>query len=1145
MRSTVILFAVFLFAICLWAQTPTGAIEGTVTDPTGAIVPGASVTVTESATARTIALTTNSAGLYSARALPPGKYSVKVVAQGFATRDIRDVVVNSGSVVTTNVQLELGSAAGETVIVNASAVLVDVSRQTVDSIITESQIKGIPLFGRNFLDLAGLAPGVTVRDGGAIDPTKSNAYRAVSISGSSGTGTRVQIDGIDVTDETVGTTTTNISDESVAQFQLTRSSLDVSTSLTSTGAINVITKTGTNEFHGSGFFDFFNQDLGGRIDYQPTAEPFDRKRYAVGGGGPIIKDRLFFYTNYERTYQNTQAVFNSGQFPAWNVSQALPYGVRYITGRLDANLTQSMRMFYKFSHNWDESTGGTAVSPFQNIDWTNGHVVGWDYTAARLTHTVRFGYTRFHNNIVSQELDKKFLRAPDGTPIEINVGSLSAGPNSLAPQATYQMNGQISYEGSYIRGRQTFRYGFGFTHIGLGGYANFAGPLTINANYDSATVDAVKAAGLDASDPLNYPLNSFSMGPQNGFFNLAPGFGLPHGGHINNRTNWFVADSIKVSRRLQVNLGLRYEYDSGYFANDHRVQRDPNLETWGKGFSAFPNPPKNLYSPSFGFALDPTGSGKTSIRGGFYRSFEANIMNNIMFDEYAMLPAGIGPDFYDQTGVTTPDGTPINSDGKHPDGDYSDLAGQTIRGLVPLIGQLNAALQAAYKNYKFNPQGTPYFETAKGNTYGFQVPGNQFKAPYALQFNLGVQRELRPGTVLSVDYVYNHGVGLPFLGADFEHRHDASTLNVGNAQSNIASVLNGMTVDQYIAATPGASITDFSLAGDSVFQGLTAFYKRARLFQGGFTKYRALQANLTGRIGNVLGLHDTQYTVSYAFGRGEQTASYAGAAGVADRAEFLTNVLDDHSFNNPATFGPTSQDFRHIITAGANMNLPLGFQVGSIWRFHTAAPETLFVPNFNANTSGVEGIFTTDLNGDGGAGAGGPRYDVFPGVNAGEFGRSVGSFDQLNKIIQQFNNTYAGHLTPAGQALVNAGLFTEAQLVELGAVIPSVPLVPAGTPSPWHNLFTVDIRLSRPIKFHGERVALRPYVEIFNLFNHSPMALFNPLTGVTYGGLDGSFGSFNFDYAHGGPGQEAGDLANQQGRMNPTRQVEFGIRVDF
>ncbi len=197
-----------------------------------------------------------------------------------------------------------------------------------------------------------------------------------------------------------------------------------------------------------------------------------------------------------------------------------------------------------------------------------------------------------------------------------------------------------------------------------------------------------------------------------------------------------------------------------------------------------------------------------------------NIFNNLLFDEFANLPAGIGPDAYDITNVTTPDGTPINIDGKHPDGDYTDWQGLTIKQLLPSIVALNGALQAAYAGYKFDPaKGDSYFRTAKGITYGGLIPGNQFKAPYGLQFNIGIQHELRPGTVLSVDYVHNHGVGLPFFLVDFEHRRDASTLNVANARTKINGVLKGSSIDQYIAANPKATIGAFGLANDAIFQG--------------------------------------------------------------------------------------------------------------------------------------------------------------------------------------------------------------------------------------------------------------------------------------------------------------------------------------
>ena len=192
----------------------------------------------------------------------------------------------------------------------------------------------------------------------------------------------------------------------------------------------------------------------------------------------------------------------------------------------------------------------------------------------------------------------------------------------------------------------------------------------MTGTYGAGTIAAMQAQGLDIKDPANYPLTSFALATANGFFTLAPCHNLPHGCHINNRIAFFGGDSIKLTRRLTVNLGLRFEYDSGYFNNDKNVIRDPLLKTWGKGFSAFPDPPK-LWNPSLGFAWDPKGNATTVIRGGFYRAYEMNIFNNLLFDEYAQLPPGIGPDSYEWTQITGPDGTPINVDGKHPKGDYT------------------------------------------------------------------------------------------------------------------------------------------------------------------------------------------------------------------------------------------------------------------------------------------------------------------------------------------------------------------------------------------------------------------------------------------------------------------------------------------
>ncbi len=337
-------------------------------------------------------------------------------------------------------------------------------------------------------------------------------------------------------------------------------------------------------------------------------------------------------------------------------------------------------------------------------------------------------------------------------------------------------------------------------------------------------------------------------------------------------------------------------------------------------------------------------------------------------------------------------------------------------------------------------------------------------------------------------------------------------------------------MDQYIAANPTKGINAFSLGSDAIFTGLTPNYQFMRFMQGGFTKYQGIQVEARGRLNRDLrAFKNLSYTVAYTYGNGQ-------SAGAASRAEFLAGPLDNHFPNSPQTFGPNNLNFKHTLVASSIMRVPGGVELNSIWTFRTPGAQTLTVPNLLSFTSSSNGIFSTDLNGDGGTGSGSPRTDVVPGVNAGQFGRDVSSLNQLNQVLSQFNQNYAGKLTPAGQALVNAGIFTQAQMVALHAVVPTIPLVPDGAPNPWHNIFTTDIRITRPVVIK-ERWRISPFADIINLFNHAPMAL--------YGGLGSTFGTLNYNYATAPAGQQASDLAASKGRLNGLREVQVGIRLDF
>src|SRR6266536_808875 len=210
------------------AQTTisTGSIQGTITDPTGAAVTGAKVTITNKGTGHAVTTATTSSGAYTSGALIPSAYTVRVESKGFKTLEAA-ITVQVGVTSAGNFKLEVGKES-QMLEVHASGVQVNTEQATVQGVLTTEQIENLPINGRNFLDLAQLEPGVQIQDGGNFDPTK-NGFSSISFGGRFGRTARIEVDGLDISDETVGTTTQNISVGTIKEFQVSQSSLDLAT----------------------------------------------------------------------------------------------------------------------------------------------------------------------------------------------------------------------------------------------------------------------------------------------------------------------------------------------------------------------------------------------------------------------------------------------------------------------------------------------------------------------------------------------------------------------------------------------------------------------------------------------------------------------------------------------------------------------------------------------------------------------------------------------------------------------------------------------------------------------------------------------------------------------------------------------------
>ena len=1154
----VLLLLVTLSSIAV-GQHIRGALEGTVNDPNGALVQGASVKLHNVGTGVDTTATTDERGSFNFQNLEAGTYTVTIEKTGFRRSVTTDVVVKVGSVTPIIVNLELGDTKEVVEVVATSEATVDTARPTVDGVVTPRQIENLPLNGRNFLDLAQQEPGVQVRDGGDFDPTK-NQMVGVSMGGRSGRSTRIQVDGVDITDETVGTTTTNISNETIQEFQVSRSTLDVSTDLTSSGAINIVTRSGSNEFHGAGFGFFrdgrYAADL--RLDKRkPTTEKpsFDRQILGGRAGGYLVKNKFFWHAEFENNNQDGQQFTSVTNFPQFTKAFAVPLDERLAGGRLDWKINDRLSSFYRFNHNRNFGVtgfGGTDLSAFGNLNNTNTHVAGVDFAASRWTHSGRFSYLNFNNFIVdaNSAAGTPETLDPAGGPILVRIrnGVQDIGPDLLAPQQTFQDNTQAKYDGSLSSGNHTFRFGFSYNHIAEAVFADFFGlAARIRGTLNSSGIAFANAHG-GAGDPLHFQLDQIVLGNGQGAFSERPALGFPNGGTTNHRIGVYFTDAWKLKRNFTLTLGLRYDYDSALADSD--LVRTAKLAEFSPVLGGFIKNDVNNFAPQVGFAWDIHGNGKTVIRGGGGIYYDSNIINNILFDRVLNLPPGFGND----TPVLN-SGSPLLLDpgsgaclfnaksfrptvGQCGPGGVNLFAG-TVGGAIAPAQLMQATLQQVTASLAAHwpPPGVPPLFDQLLDTEG-SVIFNKYKRPYGIMMNIGVQREIKPGLVLTVDFVRNRGVHFNQT-TDLNRIGAANTLDVGIATDAIAAAnddfgcgasASAAAINCAIAA--GASIVDyadFGLGAGSALDGF-AFRGQNPNFRGmgiiqpiGLSTYNALTVDLRGRmLKDWHGIRDLTGTVSYALSRFKSTGG--------DQ-----DFLSGSAFNDAPTkfFGPAGLDRTHQLSFGLLTTLRWGINVNTTTRIASPLSQSVFL---SCQDCGAAEIFMSDLDGDG------IIEDPLPGTNRGSFGRDVKNGAELNGLISAYNGQVAsGTLTPAGRALVSAGLFTEAQLKALGATFNNgvpVDLAPANQVGlDWFS--TTDVRVSKVFTIK-ERVKIQPMVEVFNLFN---FANFDPPGNRLSAFLTGAPGSINGTT----PGTRSNRYGLGSGSFAPgiPRSFQFGIRVDF
>src|SRR5690242_12173649 len=339
--------------------TASSTLQGTVTDKTGAAVVGADVTVTSAATGVSRTVKTGSDGGYRVDPLAVGYYNVSVAMQGFDTAKAQRVETLVGAATTQNFTLKVGSAT-ESVEVSAEAPLLDSLKTDVSQNITPRQVEDLPMIGRDVANLAYLAPGVKAAD--SYDPTK-NRYAILSVNGNGGRNVNVTVNGVDNKDNTVGGPVMQLPLEAVQEFAISTQRFSAANGRSEGAAINMITKSGSNNYHGS-LFGFFRDQALNAID-TISAEgsgqkpPYSRQFFGGSVGGPIVKDKLFAFFAYERQREHTsipergsaftelQLVTSLGAQPAAVIPT--PFFENRYNGRLDYKFSDRETAYISYS----------------------------------------------------------------------------------------------------------------------------------------------------------------------------------------------------------------------------------------------------------------------------------------------------------------------------------------------------------------------------------------------------------------------------------------------------------------------------------------------------------------------------------------------------------------------------------------------------------------------------------------------------------------------------------------------------------------------------------------------------------------------------------------------------------------------------
>jgi len=956
-----------------YAQSPTqGAIMGTVTDDSDAAIAGAKVVIHNDATNAEQVLTTDESGLFRAPQLNPGTYTVTFTQPGFSERRESGVIVQVSSVTSLSPHLKTGDV-NTTVEVTAEAPVLKFDSPDFGGYLSNQEIENIPINNRRWSSLALVTPGVT---------NDASGFGLLSFRATSAILNNVQIDGTDDNQaffgEERGRTRAGYSTSQVAvrEFQVLTGVYSAEYGRAVGGVVNSVTKSGGNQLHGEVYYyrrdDFlssinpkvtfpsFNNGVTTLVPYRPKDK---RNQYGFGVGGPLVKDKLFWFYAWDQFRRNFPgaAVANNptsffaspssavaGQLAtALGVSSAVAtqrynaaitelatdlgnvprFGNQDInTPKLDWQINQKHHASFLYHRlRWD-SPGGVQTQAALGYarDSFGTDFVKLDYGVAKLdsllsdhlTNTVRYMYGRELNWEGQQpytDYTKNHLTAANGTVPAITLFTsvgFYAGSQYYSYRTSYpdERKWQIGDTASYLYGKHNLRFGVDVMHS----YDVFDNIYQSNGSYSYGSIanyiaDVLKPSGACGSSTGSTP--TIGGGNLGCYSSINQGYGRSKFDLATNDYGFFLQDDWKLRPNLTLNLGIRYDYESipapySFAATAPETLNQPS--------------DKNNISPRLGFAWDPFGEGKTVVRGGFgfYYGRNPNAVLLNTFVNTGSLAAQAAYTYYNTTGVKLPNvlTTPPNS------------------SATPSINYLDKNLQN----------------------------------PYAEQFDLTIQQDLGFNNVLSVSYLGSLGRALPnFLNTNLDptktYTQTYTVTPATNGSCGILTCGTQFTSKVYANRQVGTSGTSFNTLNRS-------FNAISGVFSNITSNYNALTVDITNRNWKKIS-YDVNYTWAHALDyNATQTTTPA------------TNNWYDPYGNQRANYANSSLNIRHRVVGWAILNIPglhrqtgLGYLTNNwslkpLVQMQTGLPYSVSVTNTGSNQCAQVGCLVPFSSGLGGTG---------------------------------------------------------------------------------------------------------------------------------------------------------------------------------